>query len=266
MLARGALIAPVLAVATIVFGGICAAAASPTAAPLDDQPLNTRKLGVEATAKAGLRLWRRRHAQRGRRVERAAAAQRVNETRAPAAPMDTRCHAREHTGYAGDGAVVWGLSYHLRNAGECCGACKAHAAMCGQPGARGKAWWPARPDLKCGGGPNVCQIWSFCPLDRCFSLDVHKHRFGECWLKFQREGMPHAPKDPHSGHTSWPEAMRRAPRRTWPWAVREDIWPGPMPEHVSWTSGVLAEPGAQITSAPPGDKWRERWCRKHGPC
>ena len=97
---------------------------------------------------------------------------------------------------------------------------------------------------------------------------MHRHEFGECWLKFQKgEDPPFTkPKDPHFGHKTYPEIMRHAPRKIWPWNVAEDIWTGPMPKYVPWMSGVLAPAGVTIESSPPNDKWRERWCAKHGPC
>ena len=187
--------------------------------------------------------------------------------------LDARCHAREHTGYAGDGAVVWGMSFKLRDAGECCAACKAHAAVCGVEGAKGKSWWPDTPSMKCGSDlRKKCTIWTFCPEERCFAFDIHKHGFGECWLKFQSDIPPPDPtstwrlKDPHFGSQTYPEIMRHAPRKTWPWAVAEDIWPGPMPRFTPWISGALADIGVQVVSAPPNDRWKERWCKKHGPC
>lgn len=143
--------------------------------------------------------------------------------------LDARCHAREHTGYAGDGAAVWGLSFKLKDAGECCDACKAHAAVCGSPDGAGKSWWPERPEMKCGRDvKKACTIWTFCPVDRCFAFDIHKHGFGECWLKYQGDDPPYTrPKDPHFGHQTYPEVMRNAPRKRWPWPVAEDIWQGP---------------------------------------
>ena len=185
---------------------------------------------------------------------------------------DPRCHAKEHTGYAGDGAVVWGLGkpgFHLPDAATCCRACMAHKEVCSKPNARGQRWWPDRPDMRCGGDPTVaCTIWTFCPIERCFAFDIHKHEFGECWLKFQKgEDPPFTrPKDPHFGHTTYPEIMRHAPRKQWPWPVDETIWQGPMPLQVPWMSGVIAPPEVEIVSSPPNDRWRERWCNKHGPC
>lgn len=191
-----------------------------------------------------------------------------------AAVADPKCHAREHTGYSGDGAAVWGLNFKLADAGACCAACQAHAQVCGVRANRGRSWWPSRPDLKCDGRTErACTIWTFCPEERCFAFDIHKHGFGECWLKFQTTGGgPTRPKDPHyeTGATGqatyYPEIMRNAPRKIWPWAVKEDIWAGPMPERVPWVSGVLAPPDTQIVSAPPDDTWRAKWCQRHGPC
>ena len=219
---------------------------------------------------------------RRRRAERAAATVEAvtsppftNLTHVP----DATCHPAEHTGYAGDGAVVWGLGkpgFHLPDAASCCRACQQHNAICGQPGGRGKQWWPekdmygnARTDLHCGGDTSVaCTIWTWCPVERCFAFDIHKHEFGECWLKFQKGDNPPytRPKDPHEGHKVYPEIMRHAPRKIWPWSVKEEIWSGPMPKEVPWMSGVLAPADTQIVSSPPNDKWRERWCAKHGPC
>jgi hypothetical protein len=186
--------------------------------------------------------------------------------------FDPRCHARAHTGYSGDGAVVWGLGkpgFHLADAPTCCRACMAHNDVCGKPGSAGKQWWPGRPDMKCGRDvAAACTIWTFCPEERCFAFDIHKHEFGECWLKFQKSTDPPytKPRDPHFGHQTYPEEMRHAPRRIWPWAVKEEIWSGPMPKYVPWMSGVIADPSVEIVSSPPSDRWRERWCKKHGPC
>lgn len=96
---------------------------------------------------------------------------------------DARCHTRPHTGYSGDGAAVWGLNFKLRDAGECCDACKAHQAVCSAADSQGKTWWPDRPELRCGkNAKQACTIWTFCPQERCFAFDIHKHTFGECWV------------------------------------------------------------------------------------
>ena len=87
---------------------------------------------------------------------------------------------------------MWGLGkpgFHLPDAATCCKACQAHNAVCGQPNARGKSWWPSRPEMHCGSDVSVaCTIWTWCPEERCFAFDIHKHEFGECWLKFQKVG------------------------------------------------------------------------------
>ena len=201
----------------------------------------------------------------------AAAAADGTPSDAVARSLDPYCHARAHTGYAGDGAAVWGLGprgLHTADAGQCCEACKAHNAICGSPEANGKSWWPAQPERRCGRDvKRACTIWTFCPEERCFAFDIHKHEFGECWLKYQGDEPPYTrPKDPHFGHRTYPEIMRHAPRRKWPWPVDEKIWQGPMPLYVPWMSGVLADPSVSVVSSEPNDRWRERWCKKHGPC
>ena len=113
--------------------------------------------------------------------------------------------------------------------------------------------------------PTPCTRRTHCPEERCFAFDIHKHTFGECWLKHQAVDHTHA-KDPHEGSKVYPPKMRFAPREIWPHSVREDVWSGPMPEYIPWTSGVLAPSDAVITSAPPDDQWKRRWCSKHGPC
>jgi len=182
----------------------------------------------------------------------------------PAGVSDPTCHAREHTDYMGESAPVWGLGkpgFHLASPADCCAACQAHNAACGKKGAEAAAWWPARPELRCGRNPG-CNLWVFCPADRCFAFDIHVHERGECWLKHQRHNVTR-PKDPHEGRTTYPEAMRRAPRKAWPWPVEAKIWPGEMPVHVPWVSGVLAPASERVVSAPADDHWRERWCKKH---
>lgn len=180
------------------------------------------------------------------------------------AVADPTCHARLHTDYMGERAPVWGLGkpgFHLQSAAECCAACQAHNRVCGKPGSSAKAWWPSRPELRCGNNPG-CNVWVYCPEKQCFAFDIHVHTQGECWLKQQHANITR-PKDPHEGHTSFPAAMRASPREVWPWAVDKKIWPGGIPEKVPWISGVLAPEGAQVTSAPADDRWRKRWCDKH---
>ena len=205
----------------------------------------------------------------GRKRRRSVEEQLTPNISAPAVPaslslLDPICHARAHSGYQGDRAVVWGMSFKVSDTGTCCEACKAHAAACGKAGAADVVWWAARPDLTCGTAPG-CNIWSFCPEPQCFAFNDHRHTFGECWLK-QQTIEPTRPRDPFEGHQHFPPQLRRSPRRIWPWAVSVDTWPGPMPERVPWTSGVLAPTSAQVVSAPPGDRWRHRWCQRHGPC
>ena len=188
---------------------------------------------------------------------------------APAGVSDRTCHARLNTDYMGEAAPVWGLGnpgFHLSSPAECCAACQAHNQACGKPDSRHKSWWPLRPELRCGSNPG-CNLWVYCPEEQCFAFDIHVHKRGECWLKYQRvltRDNVTAPKDPHEGRTHFPEAMRKSPRKLWPWAVDENIWPGGIPERVPWISGVLAPPQAVVQSASADDPWRRRWCEKHG--
>ena len=142
---------------------------------------------------AGRALGQRRRRRQERAAARAGAAPPAIEQPQPHPSVDNltdvadaRCHAAPNTGYAGDGAVVWGLGkpgFHLPTASECCKACTAHNEICGAENARGKSWWPARPEMHCGGDRSVaCTIWTWCPVERCFAFDIHKHEFGECWL------------------------------------------------------------------------------------
>ncbi|XP_028790158.1 uncharacterized protein LOC114746138 [Neltuma alba] len=71
------------------------------------------------------------------------------------------CGGIEHLELWGD-AVKWGTELRFNSSGDCCNACKA---MC-----RGDD------------GPCICNSWVFCG-DR----EACGHRFGECWLKRQKD-------------------------------------------------------------------------------
>ena len=81
-------------------------------------------------------------------------------------PTDLKCGTEMHADYDGTRAWNWGLdkSQHVATAAECCAKCFAHTR---------------------------CNSWVFCPEPRCYAPDAHKHTFGECWLKDQRD--PAAP-------------------------------------------------------------------------
>ena len=140
-------------------------------------------------------------------------------------------------------------------AAECCKACQAHATTCSQPGSEHTSWWPDRPEMKCGRGA-ACNIWTFCPVERCFAFDIHKHEFGECWLKWQTN-----PTEPLYGQRgAYTEAYRKRHRGdhlngkypTDPNSVKAmepfGIVPGSqrnlsVPTHVAWAGGVM---GARV--------------------
>ncbi|GIL78331.1 hypothetical protein Vretimale_7682 [Volvox reticuliferus] len=76
------------------------------------------------------------------------------------------CYPHQHADYAGD-AVVWGLGHKKTSAAECCAACKEH-------------------QLKVGDNM-PCNIWVWCgdPSGICWTMDIHNHTTGDCWLKHQ---------------------------------------------------------------------------------
>mmetsp|Transcript_1203 Transcript_1203/g.2774 ORF Transcript_1203/g.2774 Transcript_1203/m.2774 type:complete len:221 (+) Transcript_1203:30-692(+) len=178
------------------------------------------------------------------------------------------CHARDGYDLSGDAAYVWGLNFHVTSTAACCRACAAHARVCSQAGSRGATFWTA-PQARCSGRRNACNAWVFCAgtpstsgaEQRCFSYDVHNHTRGECWLKHEPN-----PANPIAAGPILPLAMRTAPRKKQPWAVARRIWPWPVPQNISWQSGILAPRAAQVWSTTRQPGWYERFCRRHGPC
>ena len=204
----------------------------------------------------------------------------VRVDRAAALPYDEglSCHARDGYDLAGDAAFVWGLTFHVASAAECCAACAAHRRACAGGRARGRTFWDAsqprarvpRAAAKCSADARGCNAWVYCPgspglagaEDRCFSYTIHNHSAGECWLKHEpREAEPiaHGPE--------LPAAMVAAPRKAWPWAVDPRVWPWEPPRRVAWQSGILAPRGARVWQRTVKPDWHDKFCRgKHGPC
>lgn len=80
-------------------------------------------------------------------------------------PLPPECHPELHTDYDGV-AVKWGLTHHKESAADCCEACLDQAKQA-------KA------------GEKKCNIWVYCPSESgCYSPDIYKHQFQECWLKY----------------------------------------------------------------------------------
>ena len=172
------------------------------------------------------------------------------------------CHARNGRDLSGDAAYVWGMNNHVASAGTCCAMCAAHQAVCGTQERPALEYWPGR---RCGRGKGRCNAWVYCPGSsepgfegRCFSYDVHVHRKGECWLKHERNIT-----GPIAAGPMLPKAMREAPRKQWPWAVSESIWPGNAPEKLTWVSGIVAPPGQPAWAEPRQPGWYHRFCKKH---
>ena len=97
------------------------------------------------------------------------------------AEKDQSCHARDGFDVSGDAAFVWGLSFHVRSAADCCRACSAHQKVCGRgTDSRNRPFWnsPETGERRCS-GRGMCNAWVFCGGKQCFSYDVHNHTRGE---------------------------------------------------------------------------------------
>jgi len=81
-------------------------------------------------------------------------------------PIPDDCYAEQHGDYDGF-AVQWGLGHKARSAAECCRMCKEF-----------------KPSDAVG---NKCNVWVWCgdPSGVCWTMDIHAHTTGDCWLKWQ---------------------------------------------------------------------------------
>ena len=79
-------------------------------------------------------------------------------------PIPPFCFPQNNTDYDGE-AVKWGLGTKATSAAECCRQCK---------------------EFK---GDRPCHIWVYCadPSGSCWTMDIHEHTTGDCWLKHQAE-------------------------------------------------------------------------------
>uniref|UniRef100_A0A6U2IG63 Apple domain-containing protein n=1 Tax=Chlamydomonas euryale TaxID=1486919 RepID=A0A6U2IG63_9CHLO len=79
-------------------------------------------------------------------------------------PLPEDCHGQSHFDLDG-GAVRWGLGHKAHSAAECCQRCKDY-----QPS-----------------GVERCNVWTWCgdPSGICWTMDIHTHTTGDCWLKYQ---------------------------------------------------------------------------------
>ncbi|KXZ47567.1 hypothetical protein GPECTOR_34g726 [Gonium pectorale] len=125
-------------------------------------------------------------------------------------PIPEDCYPQQNADYAGDG-VVWGLGHKKASAAECCAACKEHQAK-------------HRDD-------RPCNVWVWCgdPSGICWTMDIHNHTTGDCWLKHQEkwDNNPDRSKSNlevnHQGKFS---AEFRAVHKT-------------APELVPWVAGIV---------------------------
>jgi hypothetical protein len=113
-------------------------------------------------------------------------------------PPTDECGTELHADYDGTRAWNWGLdkTQHVGDAASCCAKCRAHAK---------------------------CNSWVFCPEERCFSPDAHKHTKGECWLKDQRD--PSSPSVNMRGEYTGKYRGRNGHHHA--------------PPMVQWTSGTI---------------------------
>jgi hypothetical protein len=118
-------------------------------------------------------------------------------------PIPEDCYAEAHADYDGD-AVRWGLGNKASSAAECCQQCKDH---------------------KKGGKP--CNIWVWCgdPSGECWTMDIHEHTTGDCWLKHQAGLKPDRSnlKINHKGKFS--QEFKREHKTA--------------PDLIPWTAGVI---------------------------
>ncbi|KAJ1617893.1 hypothetical protein T492DRAFT_1096621 [Pavlovales sp. CCMP2436] len=173
------------------------------------------------------------------------------------------CHPWPHMGYSAEYSFTWGSSFRVRDEQECCEACAAHNLLCSDTANAHKPFFHAsmqKGPATCGKEAVGCNVWTFCPLDRCFAFDVHNHSKFECWLKHSK-----TPMTPAVGSGGFfPPEMLVGPRKHWPWSVALTVWPWPLPEQASWTSGVLAPVGSRILPQRPN--MNKIYCDRHPPC
>ena len=186
------------------------------------------------------------------------------------------CFAKEHEDIAGDAAYVWGLSFNVASAAECCAACAAQQDMCSKQGSRGNVFWTAsqreKTRARCSGNTaGKCNAWVFCPgstetpgaEDRCFSYTIHNHSKGECWLKHEKNMTV-----PIAAGPTLPQKMRDAPRKDWPWAVAVNVWPWAVPPTIAWQAGILTSSSTKgVWTSTELPDWHHKFCKgKYGPC
>jgi hypothetical protein len=95
----------------------------------------------------------------------------------------TGCHPWPHMGYAAEYSFTWGASFRVADEQECCEACAAHNRVCSLPNSAHTPFWTAsmqKGTARCGKDAVGCNLWTYCPLERCFAFDVHNHSKHEC--------------------------------------------------------------------------------------
>ncbi|KAL3906238.1 MAG: hypothetical protein SGPRY_010625 [Prymnesium sp.] len=168
------------------------------------------------------------------------------------------CHARDGYDLGGEAAYVWGVRFHVRSAAQCCAACAAHARVCGEEGRRGQVFYrtklpPVRGAWRCSDEKGGCNGWSFCPGSDVPGATNRLKRAANVTTPLAMGSLP--------------RQMREAPRRDWPLAVPEHVWPWAMPSQVSWQAGILAAPDARVWVGTTPPDWHLKFCNGIlGPC
>lgn len=125
------------------------------------------------------------------------------------APVPFDCYMEKQADYDGE-AVKWGLGNKAVSAADCCQMCKDFA--------------PAA-----GGFP--CNIWVWCgdPSGECWTPDIHSHKTGDCWLKFQSQWDQNVDKKKSNlavnSRGKYSEEYRKEHKTA--------------PEYVAWVAGVV---------------------------
>lgn len=85
-------------------------------------------------------------------------------------PIPEYCNPVNHLDVDGD-AVLWGLGNKAISAAECCKQCTTFNS-----------------NLK-EGEKRRCHSWTWCgdPSGVCWTMDIHDHTTGDCWLKYQAQ-------------------------------------------------------------------------------
>lgn len=134
------------------------------------------------------------------------------------APYGHTTHSERHVSLDGL-AVAWGLTHNQPTAEACAAACLAHTPGPGKHG-------PFK---------NLpCNVWVWCPDEKCFEPDAHSHTRHNCWLKFSE--LPESPEVNQRGVMAEHGFAQYRTRH-------KDA-----PEVTQWVSGTVLPKGLAMTN------------------